>query len=206
MKKLFQSIVPPTTHRSVMLVVTLALAFASGSALAQRPLGLDVSSYEGQPNWSSVKSSGRSFAWAKATEGTYYIDGDYSYNQNNGKSAGVYMGSYHFARPDLNGPGTEAGYFWNVAGGYTKNDGKTIMPTLDYETFNGVVGASGYSDWANQWCDIVVNDAAGGGVKVRPVIYISACNGCDVNSSVSQWISWIANYNGENAQTGNPWN
>jgi hypothetical protein len=116
------------------------------------------------------------------------------------------MGAYHFARPDLHSPSTEAAYFWNFAKGCIGTDGKTMMPMLDFETFNGVVGASSYSAWANAWCNDVVAYAAAAGVTVQPVLYTSACTGCDFDSSVSQWFSWVANYNGENSQSGNPWN
>lgn len=184
----------------------LALLCGPGHAMAQRPLGIDVSSYQGSGvNWSGEKSSGVSFAWAKATEGTYDDDADFTINENNGKNAGVYMGAYHFARPDLDSPGTEAGFFWNYAGPYIKNDGKTAMPALDFETFNGVVGAGSYSAWANTWCDDVVNDANGNGVLVRPVLYCSTCQACNFDGSVGQWIPWIANPSGESAQTGSPW-
>jgi hypothetical protein len=80
------------------------------------------------------------------------------------------------------------------------------MPMLDMEIFTGFTNASSYSDWANQWCNAIVNDAAAQGVTVRPVIYVSSCNGCQFDGSVSQWIPWLANYNGQNPQTGNPWN
>jgi hypothetical protein len=178
----------PILKRMALIFATLALAAGAERAQAQRPLGIDVSSYQGSGiNWSGQKSSGVSFAWAKATEGTYFIDSTFVINENNGKGAGVYMGAYHFARPDLNGAGTEAGYFWNQAGGYIKNDGKTAMPALDFETFNGVVGGS-YSAWANTWCDTIVNNASGNGVKVRPVLYCSTCQACNFGSSVGQWI------------------
>ncbi|WP_083808984.1 GH25 family lysozyme [Pedosphaera parvula] len=185
-------------------LITSALTLAL-SPVHARPLGVDVSSYQGSVNWSSAKSAGISYAWAKATEGNYLKDTTFVGNENNGKSAGVYMGAYHFSRPDLNSPGTEASYFWGTAGGYVKSDGKTLMPMLDVETFNGHVGASSYSDWVNKWCDAITSDASGAGVSVQPVVYFSAC-ACQLDSSVSQWLSWIANYNGENAQTGTPWN
>ncbi|HZQ46068.1 MAG TPA: GH25 family lysozyme, partial [Verrucomicrobiae bacterium] len=73
-------------------------------AMAQRPIGVDVSHYQGSINWSSVKGAGYSFAWAKATEGTYGEDDTFVNNENNGKGAGVYIGAYHFARPDLTSP------------------------------------------------------------------------------------------------------
>ena len=189
-----------------MIAAALALTLAPGRAPAQRPLGVDVSSYQGSGfNWSGEKASGVSFGWAKATEGTYDDDADFAINENNGKAAGVLMGAYHFARPDLDGPGAEASFFWAQAGGYIKNDGKTIMPALDFETFNGVVGVGSYSAWANAWGDDVVNDAGGNGVAVRIVLYCSTCQACNFDSSVGQWISWIANPSGESAQTGSPW-
>src|SRR5665213_3510558 len=136
-------------HRVATIAAAILLAFEPGRALAQRPLGVDVSSYQGSINWTSVKGAGITFAWAKATEGNYYQDVDYAGNMSNGKTAGVYMGAYHFARPDLNKASTEAGYFWSFAKGYIKGDGKSYQPMLDFETFNGVVGAANYADWVN---------------------------------------------------------
>jgi hypothetical protein len=109
-----------------VFTVALLLAGAALPALAQRPLGIDVSSYQGGGiNWTSVKGAGIQFAWAKATESTTITDPDFAVNENNGKAAGVYMGAYHFAHPNLNTPGAEAGHFWSVAGGYIKADGKS---------------------------------------------------------------------------------
>ena len=42
----------------------------------------------------------------------YDDDADFVVNENNGKGAGVVMGAYHFNRPDLDSPGTEASFFW----------------------------------------------------------------------------------------------
>ena len=58
--------------RVLFLLVFLA---AGGAKLwAQRPLGTDVSGYQPNINWTTVKNAGVSFAWAKATEGTYYVN------------------------------------------------------------------------------------------------------------------------------------
>jgi GH25 family lysozyme M1 (1,4-beta-N-acetylmuramidase) len=209
----FESIARPTPAKRfpfmsmAMLVLGLAMLAGPARALAQRPLGVDVSSYQGSITWSSAKGAGITFAWAKATEGTGYIDGYFTANQNNGKNAGVYMGAYHFAHPELNTPAAEAAYFWNEAGSYIKADGQTLMPMIDIEAnaFSGNVGASSISDWINQWCNAVVNDAASAGVKVKPVIYVSACNAGHFNSTVAQWYPWIADWNGASSQSGTPW-
>jgi GH25 family lysozyme M1 (1,4-beta-N-acetylmuramidase) len=196
----------------------LIFFFALGTLeiFAQRPLGIDVSSYQGSDNspktnivWTSVKNSGVTFAWAKATEGVTVTDADFIYNATNAKAAGVFIGAYDFAHPENNSPSAEANHFWSVAGGYIKGDGLSVQPALDYETFtasnNIPVGASSYGDWANQWCSNIVSKAAAVGVTVKPVIYTSTYEAGYLNSSDAQWLPWIANPSGESAQTGSPW-
>jgi lysozyme len=152
------------------IIVALAVAFGSQNASASRILGIDVSHYQGSPNWTSVHNDGVKFAFAKATEGNYYHDSSYTYNMSHGKAAGVQMGAYDFARPDLISANTEADYFWAFAGGYITTDGKSKKA-----------------------------------VFMHPVIYASACNGmCDLTTACTL-SQWVANYNGQNLYTGNPW-
>src|SRR5207253_8160106 len=91
--------------RSILVFVmapALVMTFGHVPALAQRPMGTDVSSYQSASlNWSSLKSNGIVFAWAKATEGLTVNDSDYTTFQANAKAAGVFIGSYHFAHPEL---------------------------------------------------------------------------------------------------------
>lgn len=193
------------TVLGVLAVAALNLTIGAQDASAQRALGIDVSRFQGTINWTSVRGSGIRFAWAQATRGLTSPNGNFVANMNNGKSAGVYMGAYHYAFPADSTPQVQANYFWNLAGPYIKADGKTMMPMLDMEVWTGHVGATSYTDWANQWCNAIIAKAAAVGVKVKPVIYLSACNGCKFTSSISQWGAWIANYNGQNPQTGTPW-
>ncbi|MGI8965459.1 MAG: GH25 family lysozyme, partial [Limisphaerales bacterium] len=139
------------------------------------------------------------------TRGAYLVNANFTANMSNGKAAGVLMGAYHFAFPATNSPSTEANYFWAVAGPYILADGKTLMPMLDIESFTGIVGATSYSDWANQWYNNVIAKAAAAGVTIKPVLYSSASFMCNFNSSCSGFGSWVANYNGQNPQTGTPW-
>ena len=47
------------------------------------------------------------------------------------------------------------------------------------------------------------NNAAAAGITIKPVIYTSSSfAGTWLNSTVTKWIPWIANWNGENPQTG----
>lgn len=182
------------------------LASLSASSVFARPLGIAVSAYTGSINWPEVAADGVTFAFTKATEGNYFEDSYYDGDMTGGKAAGILMGAYEFARPDLDTPAQEAAYFWNYAKKEIKADGKTLMPMIDFETFNGHVGTSTYTQWFNQWSAAIVQDGENAGVTLRPVIYVSACAGaCDLNTNIKLG-AFIANENGEDYQTGNPWN
>jgi autotransporter-associated beta strand protein len=182
---------------------------SASSAFAQRPLGIDVSSFQDFVDWTSVKASGVSFAWAKATQGNYYVDAEFGKNEVNAKAAGVYIGAYDFADynslPGTNGAVTEANYFWNTAGSYIKT-GTNLMPMLDVEEALTNNTETTVCAWVNQWCLTVSNLAAAAGVPgVRPVIYTYVDFGIDyLNSTVTNKPLWMASPNGDNPQTGAP--
>lgn len=137
------------------VVAALAIAFAAGQARANNLFGIDVSSFQGNVDWSAAHGGGVQFAFAKATEGNYYVDAYLDRNMKTGKLRGIKMGAYHFARPDLDCVSTEANYFWSHAGGYILADGKTIFPVIDFEVFNGHSCQNSYTDWMNTWSDDV---------------------------------------------------
>ncbi len=99
--------------------------------------GVDVSSYQGGSiNWSAVKSAGRSFGFAKATEGTGYQDATFNHNWSGMKAAGLVRGAYHFFRASIDGR-TQADYFVNFVnanGGFGAGD----LPMIDLEVTDGV--------------------------------------------------------------------
>lgn len=94
--------------------------------------GLDVSSFQGNVNWSSVAANGAKFAYTKATEGTYYTNPYFAQQYNGSYNVGIIRGGYHFATPDTTGGATQADYFVNHGGGWSK-DGRTLPGMLDME-------------------------------------------------------------------------
>ncbi|MFO1488342.1 MAG: GH25 family lysozyme [Verrucomicrobiota bacterium] len=188
---------------------------------AQRPLGTDVSNYQPDIYWPDVRNSGIVFAWSKATEGTTYTSPSFIEQQVGAKSVGIYVGAYHFARPSshpnitgANSADSEANYFWSVAGNYIKGGSSNLVPMLDWEDSNATVAAgfttTQMSQWVNQWCTTVSNLARASGITIKPVVYtgvwISQPSGTypGLNTTVTNWPSWIASYNGQNIQTGGP--
>ncbi len=197
------------TRFSARPLAAFIFLLSSGFLFAQRPLGVDVSSFQTDTamDWPSMKSGGITFAWAKATEGGSTGDSQYTAHMANGKAAGIYMGSYHYAHPELNSAATEASHFWGRAATYTLNDGHSLNPMLDIEgnAFSGNVGASSVSDWINQWCTAIEQDAAGQNVTLKPAIYISECNANHLDTTVSQLGSDIAHYDANDPLTSSPW-
>jgi lysozyme len=63
-------------------------------------LGIDVSAWRGTVEWRQVKDAGVSFAFAKATEGTEYVDPTLAPNWAGMKQVGIIRGAYHFLQPD----------------------------------------------------------------------------------------------------------
>jgi GH25 family lysozyme M1 (1,4-beta-N-acetylmuramidase) len=158
------------------LTLGLMLILAPGRALAQRPLGIDVSSHEGAGiDWVGVRNSGVTFAWAKATEGVGYQDADFLINATNAQAAGVLLGAYHYARYDLNlglsGATNEANWFWSVAGPFIKGNGGYLVPFLDVEQDTTNYTMTTLSQWVVAWCNVVSNNAYASGVVIRPMIY-----------------------------------
>jgi lysozyme len=60
--------------------------------------GVDVSSFQGSPDYAKVKAAGVAFVVAKATEGLGYTDPTYTRNKAAIPAAGLVPGAYHFLR------------------------------------------------------------------------------------------------------------
>ncbi|NED09974.1 GH25 family lysozyme [Streptomyces sp. SID9124] len=110
----------------------LALDAKPDANLKANPVGIDVSSWQGGINWSSVRGAGIEFAWMKATEGLTYKDPTFSANYLNAYNAGVIRGAYHYARPDVSGGAAQADFFASNGGAWSR-DNLTLPGVLDIE-------------------------------------------------------------------------
>ncbi|KAG6812880.1 hypothetical protein H0H92_015808 [Tricholoma furcatifolium] len=114
------------------LLSAVSLALAAIVANAASPQGIDVSSYQGDVDWTSVLDNGVQFAYIKATEGTDYENPYFSSQYTGATDIGIIRGGYHFARPDVSSGATQATYFLANGGGWTA-DGITLPGALDIE-------------------------------------------------------------------------
>ncbi|MFJ2896557.1 lysozyme [Streptomyces sp. NPDC087218] len=104
----------------------------SVNTLATQTEGVDVSGHQGNVAWSTLWNSGVKWAYVKATEGTYYKNEYFAQQYNGSYNIGMIRGSYHFATPNTTSGATQADYFVNNGGGWSR-DGKTLPGVLDIE-------------------------------------------------------------------------
>ncbi|MCQ4208303.1 lysozyme [Streptomyces longispororuber] len=159
--------------------------------------GVDVSSHQGNVAWSTLWNSGVKWAYVKATEGTYYTNPYFAQQYNGSYNVGMIRGSYHFATPDTTSGATQANYFVDHGGGWSK-DGKTLPGALDIEW--NPYGAACYGKTQSAmvtWIRDFVNQ-----YKARtgrdPVIYTATSwwTQCTGNSSAFGTTNplWVARY------------
>jgi GH25 family lysozyme M1 (1,4-beta-N-acetylmuramidase) len=109
--------------------------------------GVDVSSHQGNVNWSGLWTSGVRWAYAKATEGTYYKNPYFAQQYNGSYNVGMIRGAYHFATPDTTTGAAQAHHFVDNGGGWSR-DGRTLPGVLDIEW--NPYGASCYGKTQSQ--------------------------------------------------------
>ncbi len=93
---------------------------------------MDVSGWQGNVNWSRASADGARFAIVKATEGTGFRNPYFSQQYTGAYRVGMIHGAYHFARPDLSSGWSQASYFVQHGGAWSR-DGKTLPGELDIE-------------------------------------------------------------------------
>ena len=159
--------------------------------------GIDISSWQGNPNFDQVKQAVQ-FVISKATEGVGFKDPKFDRNRDESRRVGIARGFYHFARPDLgNSPEAEAHWFCEVVSDLDENE----LLVLDFEPSWNVAG-----DLKVQWChrflDAVSNKFGG----YKPLIYLnlSQVRGMNWSSVIAgNYGLWLASWD-NNATAGSP--
>jgi hypothetical protein len=186
------------------LAVVALTATAAAQSSGNRVLGIDVSAWQGsisQTTWNNIRAvENRQFVFVRATRGgttgvdkrnggypanddtafslsQRYDDPYFVQNVNRATAAGMFVGSYHFARPDIittttssggiaNTASNEADHFIQMAGPFMRPG--YLLPTFDLEAGDGIRtdnDLAQYSiDFSNRIYDVT---------KIRPMIYIN---------------------------------
>jgi lysozyme len=96
--------------------------------------GIDVSHYQGVVDWNAVADAGIVFAYCKASEGTSFVDTQFSSNWANTQSAGIIRGAYHFFRPSMDANAQAELFLSQVV---SLEDGD-LPPAVDVEASDGI--------------------------------------------------------------------
>lgn len=141
--------------------------------------GIDISKWQGV----GTGDQAADFVICKATEGAGYVDPVCDQHYQRAKSQGKLLGVYHFARPDLNDPITEARFFVQNIQGYL---GEAIL-ALDWEQ----PGTQHNVGWAKEWLDEVHRLTS-----IKPLVYMSASviGIADWSAVAKDYGLWIAGY------------
>ncbi|MGP9746350.1 GH25 family lysozyme [Brachybacterium sp. AOP29-B2-41] len=65
--------------------------------------GADVSSYQGEIDWPTFAGDDLDFAYIKATEGSSYVDEQFTQNWEHARDTGLFVGAYHFVSFESSG-------------------------------------------------------------------------------------------------------
>jgi lysozyme len=137
----------------LLAVLAVAAVSSAPAGAATYAKGIDVSHFNGAIDWTQVATASYRFVYAKATEGSTLIDPTYSINRAGGKSFGLRVGGYHFARPAgatdparIANAVAQADFFLTVA----QPQPGELPPALDLETKNGLSQAA-LQTWTSAW-------------------------------------------------------
>ncbi|AIG25135.1 hypothetical protein EGH10_10670 [Brevibacillus laterosporus] len=147
--------------------------------------GIDVSKWQGEINWNQVASDGVRYAFIKATEGTSLVDRKLKENAQGANRAGIKVGYYHFAHPDLSAQ-AQAEHFVQTVKGLPCD-----MPlVLDIETDKGLTPAQ-----ITAFCLAFLTHVKGHTGKT-PMIYTGAYFAKrNLGKALAGFPLWVAHYN-----------
>jgi len=185
---------------ALVALTTVAAAQSSGN----RVLGIDVSAWQGnisQTTWNNLRSRDkRHFVFVRATRGgttgvdkraggfpssdntTFtlsqrYDDPYFVQNMNRATAAGMFAGSYHFARPDIvstttnsggiaNSARDEADHYLQIAGAFMRPG--YLLPTFDLEAGDGIRTDNALAQYSIDFSNRI-HEA----MQIRPMIYLN---------------------------------
>lgn len=134
-------------------------------------LGIDISTFQGTPDFNQVKSQ-KEFVIIRSSYGVGYKDVQFDRNRDELRRLGIARGFYHYAYPQYNTPEAEAQWFLNVVGTPQKDEVLVLDIEENWSTFED------FKNWAAIFLEYIKSRLNG----YKPLLYI--------NYSKAQQGSW----------------
>ncbi|MEO1375935.1 MAG: GH25 family lysozyme [Cyanobacteria bacterium J06635_10] len=165
--------------------------------------GIDISNNNPPINWHTVKRSGISFAFAKATEGGTWIDQTFASHWSRMKAAGIIRGAYHYCRPNKTAQQQADNFLRVVENVFEPGD---LPPVLDVEQWPPKVGREWNAINLQQRINLIGDwlEKVGDALGERPIIYTSPSFWREyMNDTLAftDYPLWLAHYTSRNQPT-----
>lgn len=165
----------------------------------EKTIGIDVSQYQGEVDWSEIKKVDGSFVVdfviVRSTAGKDKVDEKFAHNWE--KTKGKYIrGAYHYYRPNENSLLQAENFIKTVK--LTKGD---LPPILDIEKLPKTQSIDSLKVGLKRWLTKIEKH-----YKVKPIIYSGESYYNDfLKEEFSEYPFWIANYNFWRKEMDNDW-
>lgn len=159
--------------------------------------GIDVSSWQGNIDFSAVKNSGIEFVYIKSSEGTRYIDPYFEQNYQNAKANGLKVGFYHYVTArNTDEARAQANFFARVI----SNKNPDCRLAMDFESF-GNLSINEINQISKVFLETLESIT-----NSEVVIYSNAYDARTVFSSeLTKYPLWVANYGVNSPQSNGKW-
>jgi GH25 family lysozyme M1 (1,4-beta-N-acetylmuramidase) len=181
---------------AVAAVAAAAVVAVPAQAATTYAKGVDVSHYQGVINWAQVAGASIRFTFAKATEGTTYVDATYPVNRAGAEGMGIRFGAYHFGRPEGSSAATiigsaiaQADHLVDVA----QPQAGELPPVLDLEVTGGLAPAA-LAQWAQAFLDEVKARTGVSGFVYSSPLFWKTKVGDTGSFALAGYRLWIAHW------------
>jgi lysozyme len=164
--------------------------------------GIDVSGFQGSPDFQKVESAGNRFVYIKATEGSDFVDSGFRSRQRDACAAGLHTGFYHFLRPRSDRSGAvEADNFWRNVNGVKggENGAELLRLAADIEV-TAMSNVAATLTYAHQFLDRLEKLAGH-----EPIVYTFPAFISNWGASFKDYRLWIAHFGAKTPSLPAPW-
>jgi MYXO-CTERM domain-containing protein len=149
-------------------------------------IGIDVSKWQGNVDWTRVANAGVKFAFVRVSHGVNTIDQWFESNWEEARAAGIHVGAYQYFEPGQSAT-QQADILLDMMGPLSPGD---LPPVIDVES-HGNLSAATVAARVTEWVDRV--EAATG---TKPIIYTGRFFWQDYvkTDALDDYPLWIAHY------------